>query len=266
MARTQQGNGWIALTFNACMMVFLLAPLVVVVVMAFTPSGYLSFPTTQWSLRWFRAIFEGSGFVGAFWNSVLLALVAATLSTVLAIPAALAIARYRFAGRQWLTGLFLSPLMIPHIVLGVAFLRFFSEIGVAGTFASLVLAHIVIITPYTMRLVLAAAMGIDREAEWAALSLGASAWTAFRRVTLPAILPGIAGGWLLAFITSFDELPTTIFVASPSTRTLPVQMYNYIMQNIDPLVASVSTVIIVITAVFMLVLDRIFGLDRVLSA
>jgi putative spermidine/putrescine transport system permease protein len=247
------------------MMVFLLAPLVVVMIMAFTPYGYLSFPTTDWSLRWFRAIFQHSGFIRAFWNSIYLGLTAATLSIVVAIPAALAIARYQFTGRQWLTGFFLSPLMIPRIVLGVAFLRFFSEIGVAGSFISLVLAHIIIITPYALRLVLASAMGIGREGEWAALSLGASSWTAFRRVTLPAIFPGIAGGWMLAFIISFDELPVTMFVASPSTRTLPVQMYNYITQNLDPLVTSVSTVIIVITVVFMLVLDRIFGLDQVLS-
>lgn len=265
MARATDGNGCVALTFNALMMTFLLAPLVVVVVMAFTPYGYLSFPTTQWSLRWFKAILDSRGFIDAFWNSIRLALIAATLSVVIAVPAALAFVRYRFTGREWLTGLFLSPLMIPHIVLGVAFLRFFSQIGFSGTFASLVLAHVIVITPYTLRLVIASVMGLNREAERAALSLGATSWTSFRRVTVPMIMPGIVGGWILAFITSFDELPVTIFVASPGTTTLPVEMYNYIMQNIDPLVTSVSTVIIILTVVVMLLLDRIFGLDRVLS-
>uniref|UniRef100_UPI00301C5FF6 ABC transporter permease n=1 Tax=Staphylococcus aureus TaxID=1280 RepID=UPI00301C5FF6 len=136
--------------------------------------------------------------------------------------------------------------------------------GIYGSFPALVAAHVIIVMPYTMRLVMASVFGMDRTAEKAALSLGSSQWTMFRRVTLPMILPGVAGGWILAFTTSFDELSMTIFVASPGTTTLPVQMYNHIAHTIDPLIASVSTVLIVITAVFMVVLDRIYGLDNVL--
>ena len=111
---------------------------------------------------------------------------------------------------------------------------------------------------------LASASGLDRDAERAALSLGASAFTVFRRITLPLILPGVAGGWVLAFITSFDEVTMTVFVASPSTTTLPVRMYHHIAQTIDPLLASISTVLIVITVILMVVLDRIYGLDKIL--
>ncbi|WP_435103536.1 ABC transporter permease [Arhodomonas sp. AD133] len=257
-------NGSLALAFHALFVVFLLLPLVLVVLVSFTPEGHLSYPTSGVSLRWFRAILDNPSFIDAFWNSLYLAVAAATLAVVLAVPAALAIARYQFAARDWLTGLFLSPLMIPHIVLGVAFLRFFAQAGLSGTFIGLVCAHVVIIMPYTLRLVLAAVTGMDRDAERAACSLGASRWTVFRRITLPLILPGVTGGWVLAFITSFDELSMTIFVASPSTTTLPVKMYNHIAHTIDPLIASVSTVLIVMTAVFMVVLDRVYGLDRVL--
>lgn len=265
MSVDSRSNGRAALAFHTLFVIFLLAPLVVVMLVAFTPEGYLSYPTHGFSLRWFREILARPDFIEAFYQSLNLGLVSATLATLLSIPAALALARFRFAGREFLNGLFLSPLMIPHIVLGVAFLRFFSEIGIGGTFASLVFAHVIIVMPYTLRLVLAAVMGLDRETERAAISLGASPITGFRRITLPQMLPGVAGGWMLAFITSFDELTMTVFVASPGNTTLPVKMYNYIEQTIDPLLASVSTVIIVLTVVFMLVLDRFYGLDRVLS-
>ncbi|MDX1607390.1 MAG: ABC transporter permease [Candidatus Competibacterales bacterium] len=259
-----RGNSRLALAFHTLFIIFILAPLVLVCLVAFTSKGYLSLPTDGLSLRWFYAILDNDEFIAAFWTSLYLALASASLALALAIPAALALARYRFPGREAVTGFFLSPLMIPHVVLGVSFLRFFGQVGLTGTFIGLVFAHVIIIMPYALRLVLAAVTGLDRDAERAALSLGASQWTAFRRITLPLIIPGITGGWILAFITSFDEVTMTVFVASPSTMTLPVRMYHHIAQTIDPLLASVSAVLIAITLVFMLVLDRLYGLDKVL--
>jgi putative spermidine/putrescine transport system permease protein len=184
------------------------------------------------------------------------------VATGLAIPAALAIARFRFPGRDAVSAFLLSPLMIPHIVLGVSFLRFFSIAGINGTFAGLAIGHVIIILPFALRLVLAAATGMDPAVERAAVSLGASRPTVFRRVTLPLILPGIVSGWLLAFITSFDELTMSVFISNPSTTPLPVRMFLYIQDNIDPLVAAVSALLIAVTAVLMLVLDRLVGLER----
>lgn len=257
-------NGPIALLFNALVIAFMMAPLLIVCVVAFTPGNTLAIPTTEFSLRWFRAVFAHSDFVQSFKNSLWLASISATLATVLAVPAGLAIARHSFAGRDFLNGLFLSPLIIPHLVLGVALLRTFSLIGATGSFFWLVLAHVVIITPYVLRLVLASVEGSDRSAEQAALSLGASQATVFTRVTLPMILPGVTGGWLLAFINSFDEVTMSIFVTAPSTVTLPVRMYMYATESIDPLMAAVSALMVALTAVAMLVLDRIYGLDKIL--
>ena len=149
-------------------------------------------------------------------------------------------------------------------MLGVALLRTFSLIGATGSFFWLALAHVVIITPYALRLVLASVEGSDRSAEQAALSLGASQLTVFRRITLPMILPGVTGGWLLAFINSFDEVTMSIFVTAPSTITLPVRMYMYATESIDPLMAAVSALMVALTAVAMLVLDRVYGLDKIL--
>jgi putative spermidine/putrescine transport system permease protein len=255
-------NGPLALIFHALFIAFILAPIVIVCVVAFTPEGYLSLPSNGLSLRWFRAIADYPEFVRAFRDSLWLAALSSSIAVLFAVPAALAVARYRFAGREAVLGFFMSPLMIPHVVLGIAFLRFFTTIGIGGTFVGLVLSHIVVVMPFALRLVLAASTGMDRAIEHAAISLGASPVTLFRRVTLPLILPGVVSGWVLAFITSFDEVTMTVFIASPSTTTLPVRMFLYIQDNIDPLVTSVSAAVILLTVIVMVMLDRLYGLDR----
>ena len=259
-----QRNGPIALMFHTLVVSFVLAPLVVICLVAFTPENTLSMPWNGFSLRWFEAIFAHPDFVASFRNSLWLATLSATLAVLLAVPAALAIDRMAFPGRDALNALFLSPLIIPHLVLGVAILRLFALLGATGSFSWLVASHIIIVTPYVMRLVLASLSGLDRSVEAAALTLGAPPHTVFIRVTAPMILPGMTGGWLLAFINSFDELTMPIFVTSPQTVTLPVRMYMYATESIDPMMAAVSALMIALTAVAMLVLDRMFGLDKIL--
>ncbi|HET9652982.1 MAG TPA: ABC transporter permease [Usitatibacter sp.] len=258
-------NGPLALAFHTLFVIFMVAPIVIVCIVAFTPEGFLSIPTTQWSLRWFRAIARYPEFVEAFWTSLGLGALSSTIAVAVSVPAALAIARYRFPGREAFAALFLSPLMIPHVVLGIAFLRFFTQIGLGGTFPGLLLAHVVIVFPFALRLVLASAVGMDRAIENAAVSLGAAPATVFRRVTLPLVLPGLASGWALAFIQSFDEVTMTVFIAAPGATTLPVRMFLYIQDNIDPLVTSVSAAVIAVTLAFLVALDRVYGLDRLLA-
>ena len=255
-------NGPLALVFHALFIGFIVAPLAIVCVVAFTPLGYISLPTDGLSLRWFAAILDNPRFINAFWLSLALGLVSSVMATALALPAALAIARFRFPGRDAISAFLLSPLMIPHIVLGVAFLRFFSSVNINGTFSGLAMAHVIVILPFALRLVLASATGMDPAVERAAVSLGASRFTVFRRITLPLILPGIVSGWLLAFITSFDELTMSVFIASPSTTTLPVRMFLHIQDTIDPLVAAVSALMIAGTLLLMGVVDRLVGLER----
>jgi putative spermidine/putrescine transport system permease protein len=253
------------LVFHWLFATFMLAPLVMVVLVSFTAKGYIALPFDGASFRWYRAILEATDFIDAFKRSMGLAATAATLATAMAVPAGMAIAWHRFKGREALVGLLLSPLMVPNIVLGIALLRFLTQIGGSSTLWGLTAAHTVIVMPYVLRLVVAAATGFDRTIAQAAETLGASGWTVFRRIELPLILPGVAGGWLIAFINSFDELTMSIFVASASTETLPVKMYNHIANTIDPLLASVSTVLILLTVVLMVALDRFYGLDRILS-
>ncbi|KQU70263.1 ABC transporter permease [Aminobacter sp. DSM 101952] len=257
-------NGPAALVFHTLFTAFILAPLVVIVLVSFSDKGYMSMPFDGASLRWYRAMLDAPELMGAFWLSVWLGLGSATLASAVAIPAAIAIARYRFIGRDGMTALLLSPLMVPHVVLGVAFLRFFSVMGWTGSFIALLLVHALIVVPYSLRLTLGAIIGLDRDAELAARSLGATRWTSFRRILFPLILPGVVGGWVLAFIQSFDEVTMTVFIATPGTTTLPVALYHRVALMTDPLTTSVSTVMIVGTMALMFILDRVVGLDKVL--
>lgn len=257
-------NGPFALAFHSLIVAFMLAPLVVVCLVAFTPADTLSIPWRAWSLRWFRAVFEHGDLVSSFRNSIVVATLAATGAVLLAIPASLAIARHQFPGRDWLNALLMSPLIVPHLVLGVAMLRLFSLLDVRGSGVWLTIAHVVVVMPYALRLMVAALAGSDAAIEHAARSLGAGRFTVFRRITLPLMLPGVTGGWLLAFINSFDEVTMSIFITSPQTVTLPVRMYMLATESIDPMMAAVSALIIALTAGVMVVLDRLYGLDRVL--
>jgi putative spermidine/putrescine transport system permease protein len=257
-------NGPVALGFHAAFTVFLIAPLAIVCLVAFTPSNLLSVPTVHFSMRWFNALIDDPDFTQAFSNSLWLATLAATLAAVLAVPAALGLTRYRFAGRDAINSLLLSPLMIPPVVLGVALLQLFTRIGVSGSFVSLVMAHVMLVFPYCLRLIMASLVATTRDAEQAAVSLGANAWATFRRITLPALVPGIAAGWVLGFASSFDELTATIFIAAPTTITLPVRIYMSMTETVDPMVAAVATVIMAVTLGLMFALDRLVGLDKVL--
>lgn len=257
-------NGFFSLLFHTLFLSFILLPLVVVCLVAFTDKGYLSMPFDGASLRWFVAILDNQDFIDAFKFSFILALVSTIISIIIAIPAALAFARYRFWGRALIMAFLMSPMMIPHLVLGVAFLQFLSQIGLSGTFLGISLAHVILITPYTLRLILASLVGMDTSVEQAGVSLGGNVWVVFRRITLPMIIPGVTGGGVLAFITSFDELTMSAFIASPETMTLPVRMYHHIMETIDPLVTSVSAVIIFLTLILMFILERFYGLDKIL--
>ncbi len=257
-------NGPFALVFHAAFTVFLIAPLVIVCLVAFTPGELISVPTVHFSTRWFHALLDDPDFTQAFRNSLWLATLSATCAVILGVPAALGLARYRFIGRDAINSLLLSPLMIPPVVIGVALLQLFTRIGVSGSFLSLVAAHVMLVFPYCLRLIMASLAAATQDAEQAAVSLGAGAWTTFRRITLAALAPGIAAGWVLGFASSFDELTATIFIAAPTTITLPVRIYMSMSETVDPMVAAVATVIMAVTLGLMFALDRLVGLDKVL--
>jgi putative spermidine/putrescine transport system permease protein len=215
IARVSALGAWTTLVYA-----FILSPIAVILIASFTAADYTSFPPQGWSLRWYAEIPRHPEFLEALWVSLVVAVVSATLATILGTLAALALVRYRFRGRALFNAFFLSPLMLPTVILGLALLQFYALVGITRTPASLVCGHLVITVPYVIRLVGAGLAGLDPSLERAAMSLGATPWRTFRAITLPLIGPGVAAGAAFAAIVSFDDVNIALFLASPRAPTM----------------------------------------------
>jgi len=253
--------------FNILVILFILSPLVFVMAVSFTPTDSLSLPPGgELSLRWFRTLFTHEGFIKAFIRSSYIALAASAVSTSIGILAAFGIVRHQFKGRNLLETLFVSPLTIPAAVLGLSLLQFFLFIGWYDWFLSMLAAHVVLTIPYVIRTVGASLRGIDPQCERAAQNLGATWLQVLTRVTLPLIRSAVLAGFLFAFLLSFDNLTVSLFVAGPSNETLPIRMYNYVQDINDPLIAAVSTTMILIAVGLMLIFERLLGVQKLFRA
>ncbi len=244
------------------MFVFLLAPLLVVLPISFSGDNYMMFPPTSWSVRWYGAIFKDAKMTSAFTISVALAAVVTLLSLAIALPAAYALVRLKPPGAAFLSSLFTAPLLLPTIVLGLAILIVFSGYGLLGTFQGLVVAHLVVTIPYAIRVLSTALSTLPLAVEEAAASLGAPPLTVFRRVTLPMMRSGILGTTALCFLVSFDEVVLSLFLTGPRLTTLPVAMFHRVEQQADPMVASLSVLLVAFTLAVVLIVDRTAGLAK----
>jgi len=252
--------------YNILVYAFILLPIVVVVMTSFTASGVNSFPPQGLSLRWYQAILDNPEFIDSFRISVTIASLTAVAAVVLGVLGALGLARYWFPGRELLSAFFLSPLMVPTIVIGMILLLFYSRVGIPKSFLSIAIGHIILATPYVIRLVYTSLVGIDRTLELAARNLGASAWEAFRRITVPLIIPGLIAGGAFAFIISFDDVSVAIFLASPKTITLSVRIFTYIEHSSDPMITAVNSTVIIIAAVLLVFIEPTFGVGKLFSS
>jgi putative spermidine/putrescine transport system permease protein len=246
----------------ALLFAFLLAPVILVIPMSFSADRVLAWPPTGFSLRWYAAMFTEPGLMQAARNSLVLGLIVTALSVLLATPAALVLARGRFAGREAVLALLTAPLLLPTIVLGLALLIVFVGYGLVGSWPGLVLAHLLVTLPYALRVLSTAISTLPASVEEAASSLGASPLTVFRRITLPLMLPGVIATCAITFLVSFDEVVISLFIVGPRLVTLPVALYRYVESRTDPLVAAVSSVLVLLTILIVLVLDRAVGLRR----
>jgi putative spermidine/putrescine transport system permease protein len=229
---------------NMLILLYLVAPVIVVVATAFTTTAYPVFPPQGFTLKWFERFLGMPEFTEAVRRSTFLALSSTTVATMLGTFSALALARYRFRGREAISAFMLSPILFPTIVFGLALLVFYSRIGLSGSFAGLVIAHSVLTTPFVIRLVMASLAEFDPAVEEASRNLGAGWWRTFLQVTLPLIRPGVLAGAVFAFIISFDELVVTLFLAGPDMTTLPVRIYTYVEFSSDPTISAISTMLI----------------------
>jgi putative spermidine/putrescine transport system permease protein len=242
--------------------VFLLAPIAIVLPLSFSADTYLAFPPTAWSLRWYGALLSHDGLIGAFRTSVALASVVTALALACGTPAAYALARGTFRGRDALLALFTAPLLLPSVILGLALLLTFSSWGLLGSYPGVVLAHLVLCTPYVVRIMTTALATLPPGVEDAAATLGAPPGLVFRRVTLPLLLPAVTASAVLSFLISFDEVVVSLFVTGPRLVTLPVEIFNYVDTRTDPLIAAVSVVLVTGTLAGVALIERAVGLRR----
>jgi putative spermidine/putrescine transport system permease protein len=268
MARPQLGRGLLR-TAVVTAYVIIFAPVVMIVLTSFFSQQIVSFPPPGLTWRWYVNAWEKPEFLRGFFTSLQVALLVAAIGVPIGTAAALAIVRGEFRGRQAISALLLAPLAVPGVVAGSGLYMFYVlaedvlDRDIKATTQGLVAAHILLAIPWTVRLVVASLQGLDRSAEEAAANLGASPFTVFRRITLPMMRPGIVAAAMFSFIQSFENLDLSLLLVGPGRITLPVAMLNYLEFRIDPTLAAVATVQILIVGVLMVVTDRFVKLSRV---
>jgi putative spermidine/putrescine transport system permease protein len=260
---------WLLRAAAALALAYILVPLLTVTWLSFFRQEIPAVPPQGYSLQWYASIAGNDRFVDGFLLSLELALGATAIGLAVGVPAALGLSRLEFPGREMVNNLLLLPLVVPGVVLGTALYVFHVETELAtglpilGSLLGLMSGHVLIVVPWIVRLVMASLAGFDRTLEEAAQNLGADRFTTFRRITLPAILPGVVAGALFGFVASFGNLEMSLFLVGPGRTTLPIAILQYLEWKIDPSIAAVSVVQIALIGTAMLVTDRFVKVGRV---
>ncbi|MGF1529578.1 MAG: ABC transporter permease [Candidatus Competibacterales bacterium] len=248
--------------FCALVFLFLIAPILVIVPLSFNAEPYftftegmLAFEAEAYSLRWYRDFFTSDDWLMAIQNSFIVAILATLLATVLGTLAALGLSRAHMPFKGIIMGLLISPMVVPLIISAAAMYFFYSFLNLAQTYLGVVLAHTALGTPFVVITVTATLVGFDNNLIRAAASLGATPSETFFKVILPLILPGVVSGALFAFITSFDEVVIVLFIAGFEQRTIPVQMWSGIREQISPTILAVATLLVLISIVLLTTLE-----------
>ena len=245
--------------------IFILGPLVVIIGGSFTETPYVAFPPIGFTLRWYEQLLHRGDFLQSFLVSVGLGALCCVVAMVLGVAAVIGLHRHGLGGSRLFRAFLMSPLVLPTIVTGVALLQFYYLIDLDAPFSGLLIGHVLITIPYVIRTVGAGLEGLDPAIEEAANSLGAGGMRTLLRVTLPAIAPSIMAAIIFVFITSFDQATVSIFLAGPDLMPLPVRIYTYIDFAVDPMVASVSTLLILFAFGIIALLQKLLGLNRAMG-
>lgn len=265
MTRTDRAFVALSWVIAALVCAFLLTPLVVTFLVSFTASTVYTLPPEGWSLRWYEALGRKSGLAESAMLSFNLALVSTALSLVIGTAAALGVQRGRFPGRGAIATFVVSPLMMPGLVVGVALLQFFREMGLRDAYWSLLFAHIIITLPYVMRTLLASVAAFDFSLLDAARTLGMPYWKAVVKVLVPVLSPAFLTAGLFAFLASLDNYPISIFLTDARNKTLPIRMLQYLEETPDPTIAAISSLLILFALTVLLIAARTVGLNRMIQ-
>lgn len=243
---------WLLGGISLAVALFLLLPILLIVALSFGSSQWLQFPPPGWTLRWYRDLFADPGWLDAVLASLKIALIVTALSVLLGLLAAFGLVRGRFRGREALRALFLTPMVLPVVVLAVALYALFLRLHLNGTLAGFVIAHLVIALPFAVLSIGNALERFDKAIEDAAVLCGAAPWEARLRVTLPGIRLGLFAAAIFSFLASWDEVVLAIFMASPDLQTLPVRVWGALRQDLSPVIAAASALLVAFTAALML--------------
>jgi putative spermidine/putrescine transport system permease protein len=246
----------------AAALALLVLPTAVLLLTSFTSTASLKFPPEGYSLRWYAALADAQQIQMAAWNSLVVALWTTLISVVLGVAAALAVGRSNAGWAKALDALFMSPLLLPALAFGFGALIFFNRIGLGQTILPLILGHVVVCVPFVIRNTVAALSQLNPAMVEASLSLGASNFYTFRRVTLPSIGRGVGAGAFIAFMSSFDNFPVSLFLSDARTQMLPIHLWELIDNQLDVRTAAVSGVIVILTLVLMMLAERFGGFTR----
>lgn len=242
---------------------FLVLPLVVIVAVSFTTTEYLAFPPEGFTLRWYKQFLLDDSYIDSIILSAGLSLSATITALLLGIPVALVLARSKSSLNGLIAGLFLSPLVLPTIVIGATLLQFASQIGIARTWFALYIGHTILVIPYIVRTSLASLSNFQVSLEQAALDLGANRFTTFYLITFPIIKSGVIAGALFGLIISWVNVELSIFNSTSALMPLPVKLFNYIQYSIDPMIAAVSASTIYVAVILVFLIDWLIGIDKV---
>ena len=246
------GWKWILVGITGLTAAFLVLPIVFIAALSFGSSQWLIFPPPAWTLKWYEAFFADPRWLEAAGTSFYIAAIVTVLSVLIGLVASFGLVRGRFIGKEGLRALFLTPMILPVVVLAVALYAFFLRIGLNGTVTGFVIAHLVVALPFSILSITNALVGFDKSIEDAAVLCGASPLEAKLRITLPSISHGLFSAAVFSFLTSWDEVVLAIFMASPTLQTLPVKIWATLRQDLTPVIAAASTLLIVITIALML--------------
>lgn len=239
--------------YVATMCVVLLAPIGIVVILAFGGDGYLHFPPGSLSLQWFDRFFGDPQWQRALLSSLIIGAIACAVSTTIGFCAAYVFLRVEFRGKKLLLSLMLVPIIVPGIITAIAMYYFAGKLGLIGSYLWLGLCHAVIAMPIVLLILLAALQAVDPNLERAALGLGGSRLRVFCRVVLPIALPGVMSAMLFAFLASFDELLISLFLSGVYAQTLPVRIWNSLNLQVEPTIAAVSAFLIAVTTMILVI-------------
>lgn len=262
MTRTEQSAGIAVWVVAALAVIFLLTPLVVTIAVSFGSSAVFTLPPPDWSVKWYARLINTRGLGPSLATSAQIAALSTLIALVLGTPCAIALVRGRFRGREGISTFLVSPLMLPGLVIGIAMLQAFHEAGLRDVWASLLAAHVVITMPYVVRTVLGALSLFDFSLIDAARTLGCSYPRALRKVLVPALAPAFLTSGMFAFLASMDNYPVSIFFTDAWTKTLPIQMLQYVEESPDPTIAAISSGLILFAVLTLFVGDRLVGLRR----